>query len=80
MKGVFIGAPVAVQRNSDSTPPLGYAGNADETPDGVRMSKTSKDQKFIRGDGYTKRDGTKVKPHVRSTPDPYQHKADQDNK
>ncbi len=32
------------------------------------MAETSKGSKFIRVPGYTRQDGTKVKPHDRSTP------------
>lgn len=33
------------------------------------MAKTKKGKKIVPVDGYTKKDGTKVKPHRRSTPD-----------
>jgi hypothetical protein len=33
------------------------------------MAETEKGKKFIRVPGYTREDGTKVHPHVRSTPD-----------
>jgi hypothetical protein len=32
------------------------------------MAETSKGHKFVRVPGYTKRDGTKVRAHDRSTP------------
>jgi hypothetical protein len=33
------------------------------------MAETSKGKKFVRVHGYTRPDGTKVRPHDRSTPD-----------
>ncbi|MBM3924805.1 MAG: hypothetical protein FJ320_02275 [SAR202 cluster bacterium] len=38
------------------------------------MAKTEKGQKFIRIDSYTKKDGTKVPKHIRSTPCPMPEK------
>lgn len=32
------------------------------------MAKTEKGKKIVTVPGYTKKDGTKVKPHKRSTP------------
>lgn len=39
-----------------------------EANEEVNMAETAKGNKFVRVPGYTRADGTKVKPHDRSTP------------